>query len=374
MVKISIVLPVFNGEDYLGETIDSVLAQSFQDWELIVVDDCSVDSTPDIIKKYVELDSRIHGYRNEVNSKTPTTLNNGFERAQGSILAWTADDNRYYPDALQVLWDYMTQHPDADFVYTDVNFIDENGKYISTFAKDFVRMYYNCCAGGCFAFKKEIYERVGRYKKEFFPIEDYEFVLRIMLEGGKVERIPTVMYDYRIYSGSQTSKYFYRMKELLNSIRAEHFDWFFSHLAERKEYLFGMYIDMCITGSCTSQMKERFAKELPEVAYISELPDDASKVMIYGAGDFGQRAYSLLKDRVCGFADRSETKIGGTWCGLPVISPKEMLKNKDDYHVLIALESDVVYGVVRDFHDKGMEDIFLFQKMNNLAFNLHIES
>ena len=68
---ISIVLPVYNGERFLRASIDSVVAQTYQNWELLVVDDCSTDSTADIVREYVQKDSRIKYFKNEVNLRLP---------------------------------------------------------------------------------------------------------------------------------------------------------------------------------------------------------------------------------------------------------------------------------------------------------------
>ena len=71
---VSIVLPVYNGERFLRQSIDSVLAQSYQNWELLILDDCSTDSSSDIGKEYVHKDSRIRYYRNESNLRLPGNL------------------------------------------------------------------------------------------------------------------------------------------------------------------------------------------------------------------------------------------------------------------------------------------------------------
>ena len=83
---VRIILPVYNGEQYLRESIDSVIAQTYQNWELIIIDDCSSDASPSIAASYAERDSRIHYYRNEHNLKLPRSLNRGFSLAKGEYL------------------------------------------------------------------------------------------------------------------------------------------------------------------------------------------------------------------------------------------------------------------------------------------------
>ena len=93
--KISVVLPVYNGERYLRESLDSILAQTMGDFELIVVDDCSTDATSVILAEYAVRDSRIRIIRNAENQKLPRSLNIGFAEARGEYLTWTSDDNVY---------------------------------------------------------------------------------------------------------------------------------------------------------------------------------------------------------------------------------------------------------------------------------------
>ena len=97
---ISIVLPVYNGERFLRESIDSVLAQTYTNWELLIVDDCSTDNTAAIVHEYVQKDSRVQYYKNEKNLRLPRNLNRGFSLARGDYLTWTSDDNVFWPTAL----------------------------------------------------------------------------------------------------------------------------------------------------------------------------------------------------------------------------------------------------------------------------------
>ena len=97
---ISIVLPIYNGEKYMRKSIDSVLAQTYANWELLIVDDGSTDNTAIIAQEYAANDSRIRYYKNSENMRLPKTLNRGFSLAWGDFLTWTSDDNYYYPTAL----------------------------------------------------------------------------------------------------------------------------------------------------------------------------------------------------------------------------------------------------------------------------------
>ena len=101
MSEISIVLPTYNGEQYISQSIDSILKQTFPDWELIIVNDCSTDHTLEIVKQYAEKDHRIKIVNNSINKKLPSSLNIGFQHSCGNFLTWTSDDNLYHENAFE---------------------------------------------------------------------------------------------------------------------------------------------------------------------------------------------------------------------------------------------------------------------------------
>ncbi len=98
---VSVILPVYNGEDTIAESIDSVLAQTYQNLELVIVNDCSTDGTQAILKEYEAKDRRVRVIDNSVNLKLPRSLNVGFSDAKGEYLTWTSDDNLYHPSAIE---------------------------------------------------------------------------------------------------------------------------------------------------------------------------------------------------------------------------------------------------------------------------------
>ena len=129
--EISIVMPVYNGERYLREAVESIIAQDFEEWELILVNDCSTDGTPAVMEEYQSRDKRIRVIHNEKNQKLPRSLNIGFAQAKGCYFTWTSDDNRYKPQALGTMYQYLELHQDAGLVFADMDYIDETGATVS---------------------------------------------------------------------------------------------------------------------------------------------------------------------------------------------------------------------------------------------------
>ena len=203
---VSIILPVYNGEKYLCESIDSVLAQTYTNWELIIVDDCSTDSSPDISKAYAAADPRIHYYRNEQNLRLPRNLNRGFTLAKGNYLTWTSDDNRYRPTAIERMINEL-QAQRADFVFASCRIIDGDGKaieYIMVNENSHKRIVGENPVGACFMYTRRAYETVGEYDPDLTLVEDFDYWQRIYAAFGAVT-ISDILYDYRWHDGALTS-------------------------------------------------------------------------------------------------------------------------------------------------------------------------
>lgn len=123
MPKISVIMPVYNGELFVQQSIDSLLIQSFQDWELVVVDDGSKDRTPLILEKYK--DQRIKVFR-QANQGEAGARNMGLQQATGEYVAFLDADDLYLPNALEDLSVYLDSHPQFDVVFSDGDIFDEN--------------------------------------------------------------------------------------------------------------------------------------------------------------------------------------------------------------------------------------------------------
>lgn len=202
--KVSIVLPVYNGEHRVEKAINSILNQTYKEFELIIVNDCSTDKTWEILEKYQKKDSRIKLVNNESNKKLPMSLNIGFSYVTGDYLTWTSDDNAYRSDAIMTMTNYLDANDNIDMVYCDFDMVDLKGGYIST--KKVLEpeaMKYENVVGACFLYRKELAERIGGYDVELFLAEDYEYWIRAYLNGA-LYHIPEVHYDYGWHDESLT--------------------------------------------------------------------------------------------------------------------------------------------------------------------------
>lgn len=204
---ISIVLPVYNGEKYLRESIDSVRAQTYQNWELLIVDDCSTDHSAQIAKEYESKDNRIHYYRNEQNLRLPRNLNKGFSLAKGNYLTWTSDDNRFKPTALEKMYRTLKSDLNAQFVFASCRIIDGEGKeveYIMVDEKKKKQIIGSNVVGACFMYTRKAYKEVGEYDPELTLVEDYDYWQRIYTKYNAAV-IKEILYEYRWHDGALTS-------------------------------------------------------------------------------------------------------------------------------------------------------------------------
>src|SRR5689334_19835687 len=154
---VSIVLPTYNGARYLRESLDSILAQTHESWQLVVVDDGSADETPQIIAEYAARDARIESIRHERNQGMARGLNNGFAAARGDYLTWTSDDNRYKPSALADMVAFLEERADVGLVYTDYTVIDGDGNEVSRErVRDPSWLVYMNVLMGCFLYRRDV--------------------------------------------------------------------------------------------------------------------------------------------------------------------------------------------------------------------------
>ena len=219
-VVVSVVLPTFNGSRYLAESIQSVIVQTFQDWELIIVDDCSTDDTPQIIERFVQQDPRIRGIRHETNRKLPAALNTGFADARGEFFTWTSDDNVFKPQALEEMLDFLQTHDEATAVYCDYTEIDESGAPAGKVRVDAPEaLAFRNCVGACFLYRASAAKILGEYDVSSFGAEDYDWWLR-MARRFRLACLHRDLYRYRVHSASLSAKI--RVSVLRNRALALH--------------------------------------------------------------------------------------------------------------------------------------------------------
>lgn len=134
--RLSIGLPVFNGENFLGEALESLLAQTYTDFEIIISDNASTDATPEICNEFMHRDKRIKYFCNPTNIGIYRNWNRTFELSSGEYFKWAAHDDLYAPTFVEKCIKILDQDPLVALCYTQTKRIDENGKITGDYGKE----------------------------------------------------------------------------------------------------------------------------------------------------------------------------------------------------------------------------------------------
>ena len=199
MPLFSIVIPTHNRATHLPVAIRSVIAQTYSDWELIVVDDGSTDDTQLVVHPFVAEDSRIH-YHWQTNRELSGARNVGVDLARGTWIAFLDDDDYFLPNHLQVLADHLEEHPFTNQIVRTGTILQLGArqKFLPLFASDrenrFEFVWYKPVNLLSAVFPREVFEE-HRFPEEFLLYEDHHFLHRILLDRALIQLSPyTVVY------------------------------------------------------------------------------------------------------------------------------------------------------------------------------------
>lgn len=235
MCEISVVLPVYNGEEYIAESIESVLSQTFRDFELIIVNDCSTDGTAEIISRYAQQDKRIRTIHNAQNRKLPSSLNIGFRNACGKYLTWTSHDNRYKPEALACMHTELEKNPGYGLVYADYSVMDRDGNILRENPMGEPEAIYMAnVVGACFLYRKSIACQTGEYDTNMFLAEDYDYWLRVC-RYTKLRHLCRNLYLYRLHASSLSATRLESIRAQTARLWMKHLDFIIAGIPHRKK-------------------------------------------------------------------------------------------------------------------------------------------
>tara|TARA_R110001583_G_scaffold178083_2_gene333795 strand:+ start:22329 stop:23276 length:948 start_codon:yes stop_codon:yes gene_type:complete len=209
---VSIVTPVYNCEKYIEETIESVLAQDYQDIEYIIIDDGSIDSTPSILEKYQD---RVEIVRQK-NSGEQSAVNYGVRLALGSVVGVVNADDPVKPTLVSRAIVELSSDPELVGVYPDWEKIDAHGDIVSTVRvadfslSDMLEQCF-CIPGPGTLFRKSALRGEPARRSEFKYSGDFDLWLRLSLQG-KMKRIPEVLATWRMHP--ESASYAYRDPEM----------------------------------------------------------------------------------------------------------------------------------------------------------------
>jgi glycosyltransferase involved in cell wall biosynthesis len=202
MPKVSVITTVYNGEKYIREAIDSVLNQTLKDFELIVINDGSIDRTLEILRGYD--DSRIITINNQKNIGIPKSLNKALQMAKGQYICRQDSDDISLPARLERQTKFLIENKDVGLVGTSYYRINGDGQEIGVAECPSGEKAIHFMGLPTIMVRKDCLEKMGGFREVFEIAEDYDLYLRI----SEVFRIGTIresLYKYRVYNSSTTS-------------------------------------------------------------------------------------------------------------------------------------------------------------------------
>lgn len=236
-MKVSIITPTFNSENFIEQTITSVINQSFEDWELIIIDDASSDGTINIVDDFIEKNHNIKLLRNDVNKGAAVTRNKGVEASTGDFIAFLDADDLWKPDKLEIQIKFMLEN-NIDVCFCSYDLMNEKGDYLNKTVmalpelsyKKFLKCNYIGNLTGIYNAKNvgKVYapdlrkrqdwlmwlEAVKRSKKPALGMKESLAIYRVRENSISANKLNLVKYNYWVYRkglGFSIVKSIYRM-------------------------------------------------------------------------------------------------------------------------------------------------------------------
>ena len=215
MPQVSVIMPSYNKEKYIGEAIESIIRQTFSDWELIIIDDCSTDHSVEVIRSYQ--DDRIRFYENSFNIGIAEIRNRGIALATGKYIALLDADDISLPERLEKEIAFLDEYPEVDVVFGGFKEIDGEGIIRETYFTplknpDYIKanlMIMDVIPNGSCMYRKDFIVQHGiRYRDGYLGMDDYLFWVECSLHG-RISGMTDVFLLWRNTSNNGTNVYKY---------------------------------------------------------------------------------------------------------------------------------------------------------------------
>jgi glycosyltransferase involved in cell wall biosynthesis len=222
MKMVSVIMPAYNAEKYIAEAVDSILEQTYGDFEFIILNDCSRDRTEEIVLSYN--DPRIVYLKNEENLGVAATLNKGLAVAKGDYIVRMDADDISLPERFEKQAAYLDAHKDVAVLGTNVESFGEAGTICTGWSATDpeqmkVDLLFACgLAHPSVMMRADMIRELGGYDESFNGLEDYELWCRV-LENHKITTLPDILLRYRIHGSQVTQNPSARYLELLRTLK-----------------------------------------------------------------------------------------------------------------------------------------------------------
>jgi len=230
---VSIITPSYNSEKLISQTIDSVINQTYKNWEMLIVDDLSTDNANVIIENYVQKDSRIKLIKLEKNSGAAVARNKAIKKASGRFIAFLDSDDLWYANKLEIQLKFMKQN-DLSFTYSSYDLIDEKNTKIGTFKTKKIINYeemLKTCSVGCLTAIYDTHKLGKVYMPDILKRQDYGLWLKILKQMDAAQGVLEPLASYRILEKSLSS----------NKIKASYYQWKIYTKVEKLSFVKSIY-------------------------------------------------------------------------------------------------------------------------------------
>lgn len=359
-MKVTIITPCLNSEKTITQTIESVLKQTYQDIEYIIVDGKSTDRTVEIIKKYIPLFSGRLNYISEKDQGIYDAMNKGLLQASGEIIGIINSDDWYETDAVEKVVQCF-QATTAELVYGKLFTITQNGNRNVYPRRDLSTIWYQMPIAHPTVFvKRDIYNRYGRFDTKYRISADYELILRFYCRGVHFYYLDCALANFRL-GGISEQQNLEAWKEAYN-------------------------IAFCYANNCPNKeiiypvLKENYHFYLLENLLLYEqdrfrniicrlLPNTKVPFVIFGIGNWGEKCYNVLSQidiNVSFFVDNNATE-SETFMDKPVLQPD--ILHCSDKVVLVAIRNDV--EVVQQLQGLAVKSVITLRNIINAYLEMY---
>ena len=214
--RVSVVLPSYNHEPFLARALDSVLAQTYQDFEIVITDDASTDGSVDVLRAYAKQDSRIRLFVNRFNYETHS-VNNGIRHAGGEYVALLHSDDEFWPTKIEQQVQYLDDHPEVAAVFTGARIVNQQGQdfpdpnhWAATVFNqpnrsrhEWLRYFFtagNCLCHPSVLIRRSVYDTLGLYNPLMGALDDFDMWVRVCLHH-EIHVLSQALVNFRVLEG-----------------------------------------------------------------------------------------------------------------------------------------------------------------------------
>lgn len=288
--KISVLMPVYNGERYLKKSINSILRQTFDDFEFIIINDGSTDQSLSIIKSF--RDKRIRIINNSKNIGIADSLNRGINISNGDYIARQDADDISLPERFVCQVNYLKEN-DIDLVDANFAFIDEDDNYIQDYEERIFsphetlsHLFFYELTHGAIMCKRSLF-MINNVQYRNRPTEDYDLFIRLAKAGMTVARISKHLLKVRKYPNSVSGSNWVSMKKDINQMRIELVQDLGLHLTDEEKKMHIAFVEQ--NSSILNQYKF-----LDVLRWANKIIKANEKTKIYSSAYFKKQMYLRL--------------------------------------------------------------------------------